>query len=147
MKKIIVLILALWSFIQVNAQNDSKEKPVIEFEKTTHDFGKVWSGTQVSYEFVFINKGKVPLILSSVQPSCGCTTPEWPKEPIMPNQKSKIKAMYNSGAYQGPFAKSITVNSNVGTATTLIIKGEVLDKPKEPTSPVKIQTDGNGGGF
>ena len=147
MKKIIVLILALWSFTQLNAQNDSKEKPVIEFEKTTHDFGKVWSGTQVSYEFVFINKGKVPLILSSVQPSCGCTTPEWPKEPIMPNQKSKIKAMYNSGAYQGPFAKSITVNSNVGTATTLIIKGEVLDKPKEPTSPVKIQTDGNGGGF
>lgn len=147
MKKIIVLILALWSFIHVNAQTDSKEKPVIEFEKTTHDFGKVWSGSQVAYEFVFINKGKIPLILSSVQPSCGCTTPEWPKEPIMPGQQSKIKAMYNSGAYQGPFAKSITVHSNVGTATTLIIKGEVLDKPKEPTSPVKLQPDGNGGGF
>ena len=147
MKKIIVLILTFWSFTQLNAQTENKEKPVIEFEKTTHDFGKVWSGSQVAYEFAFINKGKVPLILSSVQPSCGCTTPEWPKEPIMPGQKSKIKAMYNSGAYQGPFAKSITVNSNVGNPTTLIIKGEVLDKPKEPSSPVKLQPDGNGGGF
>lgn len=147
MKKIVLLILAFWSFNQLNAQTENKEKPVIEFEKTTHDFGKVWSGTQVAYEFVFVNKGKVPLIISSVQPSCGCTTPEWPKEPILPGQKSKIKAMYNSGAYQGPFAKSITVNSNVGVATTLVIKGEVLDKPKEPASPVKLNPEGNGGGF
>ncbi|MCX6185916.1 MAG: DUF1573 domain-containing protein [Bacteroidetes bacterium] len=147
MKNILIILFVILFASKTNAQTESKDKPVIEFENTTHDFGKVWSGSQVAYEFVFVNKGIVPLILTSVKPSCGCTTPEWPREPIMPGQKSKIKAMYNSGSYQGPFAKSITINSNAGSDLQLIIKGEVLDKPKEPKSPVKLQNDGNGEGF
>ncbi len=119
------------------------EKPIIAFEKLTHDFGKVYDGKPVSCEFIFTNKGKVPLILNNVQPACGCTTPEWPREPIMPGQQGKIKAIYNAGTYRGSFNKSISVISNAEQSPIqLSIKGLVEDTPKQPQSPVRIDQSG-----
>ncbi len=120
-------------------------KAEIVFESTIHDFGKIYQGKPAVYEFVFTNKGKAPLVLSNVQPGCGCTTPEWPREPIMPGQKAKIKAIYNPGSYKGQFSKGITVYSNATTGTIqLTIKGTVEEIPVEPQSPVKLES---GGGF
>jgi|ERR1043166_1564364 hypothetical protein len=132
------------AFAQEKSKTEKKEdKPQIEFEQSIYDFGKVYEGRQTSHEFVFENKGKVPLVLSNVQPGCGCTTPEWPREPIMPGQKARIKAIYNPGAFKGQFAKGITVYSNASNnPVQLTIKGSVEEVPKEPQSPVKLETSG-----
>lgn len=148
MKKLI--LLALFALIQVGvitAQDPKKEaKAEIKFEKLEHNFGTIWDGVSKEYTFEFTNIGNAPLVLSSVQPSCGCTAPEWPREPIMPGQKAKIKVVYSPGGYRNAFSKTITVSSNASNNNVVLtIKGVVKDKPKEPVSPVKTQP--NEGGF
>jgi hypothetical protein len=94
--------------------------------ETTHDFGKIPQGKPVTNEFKFTNSGKVPLVLSQVSASCGCTTPEYSKEPIAPGKTGTIKATFNA-ATVGVFNKTITVAANVeGGSTYLVLKGEVL---------------------
>jgi hypothetical protein len=145
MRNIIFLYLFLGMSSLGVAQQANEPKALIEFDAVEHDFGKIYDGKPVAHEFKFTNKGKVPLVLSNVQPACGCTTPEWPREPIMPGEKAKIKAIYNAGSYRGVFSKGITVQSNSANGSVqLIIKGSVLDTPKEPKSPVKLEV---GGGF
>lgn len=152
MKKFIPLVCILFFALSLSAQTDVKEEKkanepqaVIEFESVVHDFGKIYEGKTAECVFVFTNKSKVPLILSKVQPGCGCTTPEWPREPIMPGQKGKIKATYNPGSFKGSFGKGITVYSNASNGQVqLTIKGIVEEIPKDPQSPVKIDV---GGGF
>ena len=97
----------------------------IAFETTDHDFGTIPQGSDGTYEFVFRNTGKDPLILQNVRSSCGCTVPEWPKEPISKGEEGKIKVRYNT-RITGSFSKSISVYSNAGnTPVVLIIKGKV----------------------
>jgi hypothetical protein len=97
-----------------------------KWAETTFDFGKIPQGKPVTHEFKFTNTGKVPLVLSSVNASCGCTTPEWTKEPIAPGKSGSVKATFNA-AGAGAFSKTVTVNANVeGGAIYLTIKGEVL---------------------
>jgi len=113
--------------------------PVIKFEKIEHDFGKIKEGTMAVHQFVFYNNGKTALVLTNVKASCGCTTPEWPKEPILPGQKGVVKAAFNSYGRPGTFMKFITVISNAGPEVTLTIKGEVLANMPDPVSPVMNQ--------
>ncbi|TNE81987.1 MAG: DUF1573 domain-containing protein [Bacteroidetes bacterium] len=117
------------------AQNKEAE---IKFEKTSHDFGTITEGTQATVEFEFTNTGNAPLILNSVNASCGCTTPEWTREPIPPGQTGTIKAVYNSSGRPGSFSKSITVNSNAKSGTKILsIRGTVEPKKAAPASPVE----------
>ncbi|MES2382730.1 MAG: DUF1573 domain-containing protein [Bacteroidota bacterium] len=141
MKKIFLLILSIsLGVANLFAQETKAPQAEITFTKTVHDFGIVWDGLPVEYTFEFTNTGKAPLILSNVQPSCGCTAPNWPKEPIMPGQKSKIVVTYSAGSYRNTFNKTITVTSNASNSSlVLTIKGNVKDKPREPQSPVKTQ--------
>ncbi len=112
--------------------------PVMEFDLEKHDFGEVEEGPKIEYQFKFTNVGKEPLIISNVKASCGCTTPEWPKEPIMPGEESFIKAVYNTKGRPGPFNKSITITSNAHTPTKrLFIKGAVKKPEQIQTQPVK----------
>ncbi len=144
MKNIILTIAVTLFVLPILAQTQT-EKPIIDFAKIEHDFGTIYEGKKAEFDFVFTNKGNIPLVLTNVQPGCGCTTPEWPREPIMPGKQGKIKAIYDPGAYKGQFAKGITVNSNAAnTPVQLIIKGDVKEIPKEKVSPVKIDV---GGGF
>jgi len=138
MKKTFAMLVVLFIAMGVNAQTSANDTmPVIKFEKIEHNFGKIKEGTLATYSFEFENTGKAPLILSTVQASCGCTTPEWPKEPIMPGKKATIKAAYNSYGRPGAFHKVITVKSNAGADIILSIKGEVLVNTPEPVSPVR----------
>lgn len=142
MKKIIAFtFIVVTSLSSVFAQDKKEEqKPEIAFEKTVHDFGTIWDGVAKEYSFEFTNKGKVPLILSNVQPSCGCTAPAWPREPIMPGQKAKIVVVYSPGGYRNAFSKTITVSSNASNNNVILtIKGVVKDKPRDPVSPIKTQ--------
>ena len=102
--------------------------PKIKFVEETHDFGNIKEGTQATYEFKFTNTGNAPLILESVQASCGCTTPEWSKDPIAPGQTGKVIATFNSSGRPGTFTKTITVKYNGAVETNtnyLTIKGFV----------------------
>ncbi len=106
------------------------------FVEETHDFGKIPKGTPVNYEFSFVNSGKEPIVISNVQASCGCTTPKWPKEPVLPGKSASINVQYNA-ANPGGFNKSITITSNAKTPTkVLYIKGTV-DTQAEQTTPEK----------
>ncbi|QHT69905.1 DUF1573 domain-containing protein [Rhodocytophaga rosea] len=106
---------------------------VLTFSKTSHDFGQVKEGVQATQEFEFTNTGKSPLIISNVSASCGCTTPFWTKDPVLPGKKGKVTASYNSNGRPGMFNKSITVVSNAEPATlVLTIQGSVISKDQMP---------------
>jgi len=137
MKKFFLTPLVLLFIIGLNAQSDVLdnmiEKELINenagdflFETETHDFGLIIEGEKPEYLFKFKNVGNEPIVIKDVKPSCGCTTPEWPKNPIMPGESSAIKATYNSENRMGSFHKAIRIISNAKTPTTIIyIKGAV----------------------
>jgi len=103
-----------------------KDGAAIDFKFTEHNFGELEEGSKAAVDFIFTNTGSKPLILTDVKASCGCTTPEWPKEPIAPGQTSKIKVEYNTQGRPGDFTKSITITSNEGDQPKMIyIKGKV----------------------
>lgn len=115
---------------------------IIEFNKETHDFGTIEEGANVTYDFIFKNKGKSPLVLQSVEPSCGCTTPSYTKEPILPGKTGKITVSYNSQGRPNAFHKSITVRTNSEDPVKVIyIKGFVNPKTPAPASMAVLSLD------
>ena len=103
--------------------------PIIEFDLTEYDFGTIIEREKVSGVFKVTNTGKVDLIITSVKPSCGCTTPEWTKEAIVPGATGEIRFEFNSAGRVGKQNKSITVKSNTEKVTEVIrIKGTVTAK-------------------
>jgi len=111
--------------------------PDFKFDKDQFDFGTIPQGTPVTHDFAFTNTGKEPLIISNAQASCGCTVPNWPKDPVLPGKASKITVTYNA-AHAGEFTKSITITSNAKTPMSVIyIKGTVQAKPVDQTTPDK----------
>ena len=119
MKKFIGGLMLLGTFAVASAQT-------ISFDKTTIDYGTVPVNADGNRVFNFKNTGDKPLILSNVQPGCGCTASEWPKEPILPGKSAQIKVHYNT-ANAAPFKKSIDVFSNdpVNGRVVLYIQGTV----------------------
>ena len=99
------------------------------FKTDNHDFGTLEEGGAADFVFQFKNTGKEPLIIQRVQPSCGCTTPDWTKEPIAPGKTGMVKASYGTQGRPGHFEKSLTVFSNAGTKM-LTIKGTVEKAPE-----------------
>lgn len=141
--------LIFFSFI-VCISLTTKAQGILKFGKDTHEFGTVAEGKIATYDFEFSNDGNAPIIISNVTASCGCTTPYWTHEPVLPGKKGKISASYNSSGRPGPFTKTITVTSNASNSTlVLTIKGTVNPKPTATAeeiakSPVmKLQTEGH----
>lgn len=112
----------------------------IAFQKETHDFGVVTEGAQASYDFEFTNTGSAPVIISNVSASCGCTTPFWTREPVLPGKTGKVTASYNSTGRPGVFYKTVTVVSNANNATAVLtIKGTVEPKTPVVTNPAELE--------
>jgi Protein of unknown function (DUF1573) len=129
MKKLFFAFAFLFVASFANAQG------VIKFKTESHDFAKVEEGVQATYTFEFTNTGTAPVVISNAQPSCGCTTPDWTKEPVMPGKTGFVKAVYNSQGRPGNFNKNITVVSNSETPQiALTIKGEVIPKAAEKSA-------------
>ncbi|MBI2966554.1 MAG: DUF1573 domain-containing protein [Bacteroidetes bacterium] len=137
---------------EVKPTIDNMDAPDIIFESETVDYGTIPHGSSGVREFKFKNVGKTPLIISNARGSCGCTVPEWPKEPVMPGQSNVIKVSYDTKR-SGKFTKTVTLTSNAKTATkVLTIKGDVLPDPNAPqqtkqpvtapVTPVKKSSDG-----
>ena len=109
----------------VNAAN----APAMKFKDISHDFGKIKTGDKVSYDFNFTNTGKSPLIITDAVASCGCTKPEWPKEPVQPNATGVIKVVFNSAGKMGLQDKQITITANTSPAQNVVhLIGEVTAK-------------------
>lgn len=95
-------------------------KTSVQFPVIAHDFGKVKQNTDNNYVFKFTNTGKEPLLISDAKGSCGCTVPEYPKEPIAPGKTGEIKVVYKPGAQQGNQNKTVTVTANTDPPQTLL---------------------------
>jgi Protein of unknown function (DUF1573). len=130
-----VLLTVVLTGIGVNshAQEFTKEdsKPNMALNKVKHDFGKIPQGKPAAHSFKITNTGDAPLVIKDVRPSCGCTTPEWPKKPIAPGETAKIKAVYDAKS-TGAFQKSIVVDTNVPFSESKKLKiSGVVEKPDQ----------------
>lgn len=134
MKKYSVLVVLFFLSISV-----SMAQGKFEFENTEHDFGTFEEGKAVEHSFKFKNTGNAPIIIQNVKASCGCTTPEWPRDPVKPGEEAVIKARYNSAGRPGNFHKTVTITSNAETASLqLRIKGTAnRDPEKDPKIELK----------
>ncbi|RYY33547.1 MAG: DUF1573 domain-containing protein [Sphingobacteriaceae bacterium] len=147
MKKVILSLIAAATILAACNQNnkttstsdttdstgvaavDSASAPVIEFAVQTYDFGKIKEGDKVNFDYEFTNTGKSPLVISNAMASCGCTVPEWPKTPVKPGEKGKIKVTFDSANKTGLQDKLVTITANTVPATTQVhLVGEVLAK-------------------
>jgi hypothetical protein len=119
-------------------QKKNKKKPVIAlanqesviFSEILYDFGKIPQGKPAEHLFFIENFGLDTLKIENVQTSCGCTTPEYSKDPVLQGKKTQLKVGYNA-ATEGYFEKSITVTYNGGQMKQLIIKGTVWKTPEQ----------------
>lgn len=105
------------------------EQPTeITFERDLNDFGEIIQGEKATTIFKFKNTGKNDLIISDAHGSCGCTVPQWPKEPIAPGESGEIKVVFNSANRSGVFNKTVTVTANTlpSSNSKLIIKGTII---------------------
>ena len=143
MKKAILSIgLFVCVAIGANAQETATPNPVnpnapkFKFETEVVDYGTIEHNANGDREFKFTNVGKEPLIISNAVGSCGCTTPQWPKEPIAPGAKGTITVKYDTKKV-GAINKSVTITSNAVNepSKTIRIKGNVA-APAEGASPV-----------
>ena len=114
MNKVILLLLSLTFSISVFAQSEeaSANTATIKFTEELHEFGDIYQGDKVKHTFKFENTGKAPLILTNIGTTCGCTAPEWTREPIGPGETGEIVISFNSTGKSGIQNKVITVFSN-----------------------------------
>ncbi len=138
MKKIILTAALLITVSAVTfAQNEKpavaaaaatvkSDSPIMKFEKEEFSFGSIKQGDKVEHAFEFVNAGNQPLIISEAHGSCGCTVPEWPKQPLKKGEKGVIKITFNSAGKQGMQDKTITITSNASDSPKVLhIKGNV----------------------
>jgi len=105
---------------------DDGKKAAFEFAETEFFFGTINQGDIVNHVFKFKNIGEAPLVISNISAACGCTTPEYTKEPVAPGAEGEIKVQFNSAGKQGQQVKSITITANTPETThQLTLKGEI----------------------
>jgi Protein of unknown function (DUF1573) len=99
------------------------------FDEPVFDFGEIKEGDEVTHAYKFTNSGKVPLVIQNARASCGCTTPEWPNDPIPPGGTGQILAKFNSDGRPGQQSKLIFVTANtIPNETKLKLSGFVKEK-------------------
>jgi len=105
--------------------------PAFKFERMEYDFGQVREGDKVAYTYKFQNTGQAPLIIQGVQPTCGCTAPDWSKEPIPVGGNGFVKVEFDSNGKQGIQNKTVTVSANTWPKTLVLrFKAQVNPKPE-----------------
>lgn len=117
--------------VEIAADRDAKNAdfPVMTFSETEYDFGTINEGDVVEHKFTFTNTGKAPLVIVSAKGSCGCTVPEWPKEPVAPGATGEMLVKFNSNGKPNQQTKQVTITANT-EAGKEIIKIKALVTPK-----------------
>ncbi len=114
------------------SQEDIDNAPVMKFDQSTVDLGKLTEGDTILHTFKFTNTGKSDLILKSVNASCGCTTPEYTNKPVAPGEKGDIKVKFNSANKEGKQNKTVTAYANTIPSDNMVsFKVEVLPQKKK----------------
>ncbi|MBL7736601.1 MAG: DUF1573 domain-containing protein [Chitinophagaceae bacterium] len=108
-----------------------KKLTEIQWLDSAKNLGKITEGQKVALSFRFRNSGENPLIIQSVQPACGCTIAEYPKEPIAPGEEGEITGTFNSEGREGLQHKELTVSANIpgSGVQTVSFEVEVQKKP------------------
>ena len=120
--KYFFVVTVLFCALQTFAQTP------VKFKENKHSFGKIAKDKPVTYVFGFKNEGAKPLVIETATAECGCTTPEYPKEPITKGKTAAIKVTYNA-ATPGSFTKKVHVKfANIDEPIDLVIDGEVIEK-------------------
>jgi hypothetical protein len=143
-RTILTAAFAIFGWVAVIAQpatTDQNWNPPLDFEKETHDYGTIKNGSDGTCEFRFKNVGKEPVLITNAKGSCGCTVPEYPKEPIAPGKSGMIKVTYDTKR-TGAINKNVTLTvQNTSKDKTgskmLYIKGNVEPPPADAGTPVK----------
>ena len=133
--------VALVLFVFISNVLLAQEKGKLEFINNDYDFGEIKEDDGPAiYEFEFENKGIAPLVISHVKASCGCTTPGWSKEPVLPGERGFVKAQYNPRNRPGSFRKSLTITTNGDPVIAhAYIKGKVIPKVKSLEEQMAIK--------
>ncbi|WP_291779690.1 DUF1573 domain-containing protein [Cecembia sp.] len=111
MKKLFMLSVMALLALTVQAQTE-KKGAVMEFKEKSIDFGDITQGDKVEHTFVFNNTGDTPLVISNVAVTCGCTAPNWPKQPIAPGASGELKVVFNSAGKMGKQNSVVRIYSN-----------------------------------
>jgi hypothetical protein len=136
---IILVFLAAESCSEKKGNSAGKKAARIDFKEAIHDFGEIKYGGNGTYEFKFTNKGKSPLVLDNVRSTCGCTVPEWTREPLNPSETGTIRVIYDTHRV-GAFSKTLIVYSNASNSPVRIfIKGTVLPVEESPAGSATTQ--------
>jgi Protein of unknown function (DUF1573) len=140
--KYLLIAFAAIGFAACSGKSDKNETatiidkmPKMDFGKdsTAYDFGELKEGQIVEHQFKFTNTGEFPLIINDVRASCGCTIPEWPKEPIKPGTSDKILVRFNTKGKAGPQSKTVTITANTNPSYTTIQFSAVVLRQKDST--------------
>ncbi|MFM2138936.1 MAG: hypothetical protein RJA57_1243 [Bacteroidota bacterium] len=129
MRKFLFYMIALAFGLTAGAQEPTVPKEPLQVKEISHDFGSIPQGKPVYHFFTLQNTGTDPLKLDDVQVSCGCTTPEWSRDPIAPGGSSRVKVGFNAAA-AGHFEKTITLIYQTSKSQILTIKGDVWKAPE-----------------
>ncbi|HWV65941.1 DUF1573 domain-containing protein [Chitinophaga sp.] len=111
-------------------KNEAGQSSALTFEEKVHNFGEITAGEKVEYSFKFTNTGTSPLLIEDAISSCGCTVPEWPKEPIKPGQSGYMKVIFDSHGKSGYTEKevSVKINNNDGYVVGPKIQCNIITK-------------------
>ncbi len=134
MKRFFSLFCCFSILATANAQPALPIQEEISLKETAFNFGIIPQGKPVYHFFELTNTGKTPMVISDIQTTCGCTTPEWSKTPIPSGETTKIKVGYNA-ASEGDFEKHITIIYNQNFSKQVLIKGTVWKAPEGAAPP------------
>jgi hypothetical protein len=148
MRHLIATLALSFAFIQGVAAQQSG--PVFQADKMELDFGEIPYKGEGTREFKFRNTGNSMLLVTNARGSCGCTVPEWPKEPIRPNETASIRIKYDTSR-SGPILKTVTVTTNEVESTdaagnpvykqhTITVKGNVRPAPQNDGLPTRTNS-------
>lgn len=119
---------------------DPAMAPVISFNEQNHDFGELPTGAKVEHYFTFTNTGKSPLVIKNAVPSCGCTVPAWPKEPIAPGATDSIKVSFDGNGKYGRQQNTVTLTANtVNRKDVLTFRATLPPRAEQPAGVQQLK--------
>ena len=125
MKNILALLIICFASVAAFAQDEAASGPKLSFETTEIDYGTIAQNSDPLRIFKFTNEGSEPLVIKTAKGSCGCTVPNYPKQPVLPGESANIEVRYDTKRV-GPFQKTVTLTTNEEEATHVLrIKGKV----------------------
>lgn len=157
MKKSILLVAILSAFVFTSCKDNATDKvnqenvaeaadrdatagnfPKMEFTNTVHDFGNIKQGTPVEHKFTFKNTGNAPLVIVDAKSSCGCTVPEFTKEPVAPGDSGELLVKFN-GSGKNQVSKAVTITANTAAGKEMLTIKAFVEAKDAPAGSSVIQ--------